>query len=505
MYKLLIIDNEPVIRKGLKKVIPWGKYGYRICDTAIDGQDGLYKIRKYKPDLVLLDIRMPGLSGIELLEQVRKENLTCDFIVLSAYSSFSYAKELMKLGIDYYLLKPIDETELIEILEQIELNRQKEKQIQDQLQLFEQLNEEKSLGLLFEDKINEVPEETLLHFKEKEFQLAKFSTNIKKANTQWLKKKVEQNSHKMKLITINNNYYLLFINPVEPEVKQILKKILNRFQLYGDEHINIMLTGVVKGPGEISHLRKQVNELATIHFSFSDKKIFTYEHITEENNIIHSEMKEVDQQKALHFIEFGDYHGIHRKGEKLQEYYQKITLPKPKVQEEIIRWILALIRLIQSSYPSIDIVDEHKLVQNIYNQPTLNSVVKYICKELWTISLSIHNIYLSKGNIVDKVVTYVDHYYFKNLSLKFVADLFHYNNAYLGKIFKKQVGKYFSDYLHEVRIKNAKKLLKQEKYKVYEIAELVGYSNSDYFYKNFKEYVGMSPKEYQMKHRRKEG
>src|SRR5690625_7174618 len=119
MQKVLIIDDEPIIRKGLKSVISWADYGYEICDMGIDGRDGLNKIRLHNPDLVLLDIRMPGLSGIDLVHQVKKENYQCKFIILTAYSSFSYAQQLMGLGIESYLLKPIDENELIKIIEKI--------------------------------------------------------------------------------------------------------------------------------------------------------------------------------------------------------------------------------------------------------------------------------------------------------------------------------------------------------------------------------------------------
>src|SRR5699024_985749 len=165
-------------------------------------------------------IRMPGLSGIDLVHQLKKENIDCNIIVLSAYSSFSYAKELMGLGIDFYLLKPIDENELVEILEKIELERRKEKQIQDQLILLKKMNEEKSLRLLLEGKIEEVSQDTLSIYKNKNFQVARFSSELKRVNDQWLRDQVSNDSEQIKLIHKDNHYHLLFIDKRESFVKQ---------------------------------------------------------------------------------------------------------------------------------------------------------------------------------------------------------------------------------------------------------------------------------------------
>lgn len=285
MLKLLIIDDESIIREGLRSIIPWANYGYKVCDVGIDGPDGLNKVRSHRPDLVLLDIQMPGFSGIELIQQVKNEKFACKFIILTAYSNFSYAKELMALGIESYLLKPIDEDELIVTLNKMAIDRAEEQKRQDQLDLFDRMNKDISFRALLDGNLEYVSENGM---------------------------------------------------------------------------------------------------------------------------------------KDLH-------------GEKFRD--TQIS---------------------------------------------------------------------SKGNIIDEVKNYVNNYYHEDISLKLIADLFHYNSAYLGKVFKKQTGEFFNTYLHQVRINNAKKLLENKRYKIYEISELVGYSNSDYFYKNFRLYEGISPKEFQMQNNLKQ-
>src|SRR5690625_3463244 len=200
MQKVLIIDDEPIIREGLKNVIIWADYGYEICDVGIDGRDGLNKIRSYQHDLVLLDMRMPGLSGIDLVKQVRKESNQVKIIILTAYSSFSYAKELMGYGIESYLLKPIDENELIEILDKISIERDREKKLASQLELYNQLNEDKSLHALLESELENISEDIKEQWQNKHFQVARISAELDQANYQWLTNEVAKTPDQIKVI-----------------------------------------------------------------------------------------------------------------------------------------------------------------------------------------------------------------------------------------------------------------------------------------------------------------
>ncbi|NLZ81280.1 MAG: response regulator, partial [Clostridiales bacterium] len=119
MYQLLIIDDEPIVRKGIEKLLDWEDYGFRVCGEGIDGIDGLHKILEYQPDLVLVDIKMPGMNGTELIREAKKQGFEGKFIILTGYSDFSFAKTAVSLGVRAYLLKPIDEYELIAYLKDI--------------------------------------------------------------------------------------------------------------------------------------------------------------------------------------------------------------------------------------------------------------------------------------------------------------------------------------------------------------------------------------------------
>lgn len=119
MLKVLVIDDEPIVREGLKKIIDWEGNGYTICGEGIDGIDGLNKILTLKPDLVLIDLKMPGIFGIEVINMAQEKGFSGEFIILTGYSDFSFAQSAIRLGVRSYILKPIDEEELLETIKNI--------------------------------------------------------------------------------------------------------------------------------------------------------------------------------------------------------------------------------------------------------------------------------------------------------------------------------------------------------------------------------------------------
>ena len=115
MLKVLIIDDEPYVREGLKHIIDWQENGFEICGEASDGDEGYSKILELKPDIILIDIQMPGKLGLDIIKEAKENGVNSKFIIVSGYSNFDYAKKAIKYGVKDYLLKPIDEEELLEI------------------------------------------------------------------------------------------------------------------------------------------------------------------------------------------------------------------------------------------------------------------------------------------------------------------------------------------------------------------------------------------------------
>ncbi|MGL5693706.1 MAG: response regulator, partial [Peptostreptococcaceae bacterium] len=119
MYKVYLLDDEFFILEGLKCILPWEEYGFEIVGSASNGKDGFEEIIKMDIDLIVTDIMMPKMTGLELMSQLKGINYETNFIVLSAFEEFSYAKQAMNMGAENYLLKPVDIEELSENLKSI--------------------------------------------------------------------------------------------------------------------------------------------------------------------------------------------------------------------------------------------------------------------------------------------------------------------------------------------------------------------------------------------------
>lgn len=116
MYHVLIAESEPSIRESLKRLPDWSSMGYMITDEAANGEQALQKILSQSPDVTLLDLRMPGLTGLEVMRRAREAGFKGKIVILSNYSDFQYAREAMRCGVQYYLTKPVNREELSETL-----------------------------------------------------------------------------------------------------------------------------------------------------------------------------------------------------------------------------------------------------------------------------------------------------------------------------------------------------------------------------------------------------
>ena len=116
MYTLLIVDDEEIEREGMAQFIPWDSYEIKVVSTARNGAEGLEKIAKFRPDLAIVDIKMPVMNGIEMIRQAKKQYPDMTFVVLSGYGDYEFTSQAMELGVRHYILKPCDESKMIPVL-----------------------------------------------------------------------------------------------------------------------------------------------------------------------------------------------------------------------------------------------------------------------------------------------------------------------------------------------------------------------------------------------------
>lgn len=323
---ILIADDNRIVLKDLKSMIDWNRLGFSICQTAEDGADALEKILNEKPDIVLLDIRMPKKNGIEVIRESSARGFTGKVILLSEISNSEQKQAAKRCGISFCLSKPVGMDELKAALAH---------------------------------ETSAIYAERFFHY-------------------------IQSHNRTMTAHTL--------------------------------EELEAMLRDSDAGLPAARHL------LANIYIMIK-KKILLLPSRTE-----------------IPFL---------------------------------------------SNAAAIDLLE---------NKSSLNEIIQFLEEqfELWTNSVGC----FTGENVMDEILYYIQQNYNQRLSLEILAPLFGYNSSYLGKLFRKTTGIGFNDYLDQVRIGAAKKLLVQENLKNYEIASRVGYRAVDYFHKKFKKYTGTTPAEY---------
>jgi two-component system response regulator YesN len=503
VYSILLIDDEKSIREYLPKAIPFERFGFVVKDTAINGQEALQKLPQVCPDLIILDIRMPVMDGLQFLRALRHSPYANTFVImLSGYNDFTYAKEAMKYGVKDYLLKPVDEDEIFPLLEKMreELDKSRSEKIlgdiREKMKLLNKLysgsdvDRKQFIGFTFMTVVvmpcNEPIEEETPHTLMQEClarhlgDLENCLFRVRGSQYTYLlspdmlsgfnsKKRLLAVSLQKELKKENLNCSLLFNSYVfEHESKsfredfsdqhyEMLTELFFNPQEYMDYH-----PGMIKMSSDLPHEAKFLEDIRNhfIHLSKND--------ILQDMENLFNEIGSVRLGiQYIQEISFRIFYIISDEMSKITDAQEgEAFLTRPEWME----------------YQYFTLFPKWKELQ-------LNLIIRGI--EFIERSSKISKLGISKG-----VIEYIHLHYKEQIKLKDVAEKFYVNAAYLGRAFQKATGVNFNQYLNDLRIAEAKKLLLQTDKLIYEIANEVGYTESKYFIMKFIQSVGKSPSEF---------
>jgi two-component system, response regulator YesN len=522
MYKVLIADDERIIREGISQLVKWEDYDLNVVDVAVNGLDAFEKIIKHSPDIVITDIKMPGMSGLELIERIKLSNNYTKFIILSGYGEFNLAKKAMNFGVKHYILKPTSEEEIIKVLRMVidELSVENQKksfleEIKRDLEVMIPLAKEQFIR---DRALNKIYSNDELAFYKKMFNidnyelqviLIEFEDEFNMEEMLALERIVKNNflKEEYSLASFIKNSFLILKKITDQNILlETINKIKETFFSYYNKNITVAIGS--KGNFDKLHiLYQEAKQLLKYKFYLGEGSIITNDDIKESNNlrILNNYYFKIEQ--IVITVKCGDIEAVRKEiGAFIEE------LKNEKLEKEIITSysLELLLSIIRNNFDNIkddsnkEINEYFTRILNIQKLKTISEIEKEITDIALEITDSNYKIFTHKKNrlvqlLIQKVEENIDN---ENLSLKWLAKNMVFANVdYLSKLFKKEMTLNFSQYVIQQRMERAKKLLKNTgDDRIYEVAYKVGFGyNSQYFSQVFKSYTGLSPSEYRAK------
>lgn len=516
-HHAMLVDDEVFSRKGLLRLIDWEACGFRIVAEADNGEDALELIYRLKPDLVITDIRMPVLDGLELIRRTtQSEGESPEFIIISGYDDFKYAQQAVRYGVHDFVLKPIDETEFMDTLRRLHgklSQRQEARAREERLQG----------GAVIESILKGVATEgEIIGWEER--------LNLKSANALFYIL-IELNDHhpwreKAEDITPSR-----FMELVQSALEHLagdgqtfpLHEHRNRLGLIVSDQALVALGDSIE-----SFAKRLIRELGTLEgrvFVYvggpvsrlaelgeayqAAKEALQYKYACDDSGIVLSAEATLKPIQYLG-IDQGRYGRIIEEVEELQldrledsigaifrDFQEKRFAPEA-VKMNLHQCVLGIVQIVRSMDG-----DEQTLCffTAMMGWHDMNLTLREL-KRLFTSFAFESAKYIAelrrerqRGDI-HKIRSYIEAHYQDYITLKSIASRFYMNPVYLGQLFKKSYGIYFNDFLLHLRVNEAKRLLRQTDLRVYEVAERVGFGNPDYFVTQFEKLEKVTPGEY---------
>lgn len=534
MLKVLIADDEKMICSLISQLLEWNELGCEIIGMAYTGIDAYEKIQEYKPDIVISDIRMPGFDGIELIKRTKEAGILSEFIMISGFKQFEYAQGAMKYGVKYYLLKPIEEDKLreivLEIKESIQNERKHElyrqnleteiKETRDKMKkrflsslVFEKINMEHVAEI---DK-NKINKEFSTSFEDGIFQAVFVKVDVEETTDENIYSFIDEIEREIPVVGESCKEYismkihsgtLILLNYEKEKEEYVHRKIEELYEKIKEYAEQFKGFYVVMGVGQKFNNFFQVNlcirtaiDAIKYRIRINNVGIIYYEKYSFEPYDIEKIVTMKEKQELISRIEAADYEGA--------ETCLKVTLRKIKYGENVYSPVLFFDMMIayvnfvmdyckKQNYYNEDyqkkLQEWNVQVDNVRSEQKLMEITKALVKDI------IKNIECEKKEKDTKPVRsmkkYIEEHYMEEISLNQLAEELEMNASYLSSIFRKETGMTYSDYLIRYRVEHACKLLVETNWSMSEIAIQSGYQDARYFSKQFLKQVGLKPSEY---------
>ncbi|HAA25535.1 MAG TPA: DNA-binding response regulator [Ruminiclostridium sp.] len=536
MYKLLIVEDEAEVRYGIRNNIDWTSIGFEVMAEAGNGREALDLIENSKPDVVITDITMPIMDGLELSCILKKEYPTIRTIILTGYDDFKFAQRAIKYGVSDYLLKPVLPDDLSKLMRKIkdEIDAEiAEKEDIKKLRVYYQQSlpiiKDKFLTSLItsridSDEIESKKASLALDLKGEGFAAAAASIDSESAGN-WGNDANDSELLKFAILNIsqeiikrysmgetffhvNNLVFILKFDKFDYESNfQSAYTLLEEIRQSVEKYLKVTIT---LGVGSICNSLQKISESYKSAVTALDYKLImggnrviyigdiepqiTY-------NLVYDEKKE---RNLINSIKFGSKNDVSKAVEALFNEIGTCAASLKECQLYLLEIIASVAKLSRSfQLDTDDIINiDHNLFIEIFSFDTISDIKKRIEEICLNVMERIQsNRKTNTEKIMEQAKAYIDKNYGDyDLTIQKISNYLHISPSYFSMIFKKEAGETFLNYLIGIRINAAKELMQDPDLKIFEIAERVGYPDLNYFSYFFKKNTGMSPREYRNKY-----
>ncbi|MCP3775105.1 response regulator [Paenibacillus sp. MZ04-78.2] len=541
MYKLMLVEDEEDVREGILREIDWARHGFEVIETAENGQEAAELFERQVPDVVVTDIRMPFMDGLQLAAWIRQRHEATKIVILTGFDEFEYAQKAVKLHIDEYVLKPYSAQELIDVLVKIKHRIDEEAAEKENVQTLQE-HYRRSLPVLREvflaslvarklprREIEEKCRSYNLELAADAYVVSVISmdtgdseetegaaeASLKGSKDTELKRFAVLNiaeeiveKHRLGRVFLHNDTLVLLTvagQGTEGEASA-LKKTLTALEDIRQSIAKYLKFTVTIGVGTVC------GELTNVSYSYKDAVLaLDYRGILGGNRIICIDDVETRFVEKLRFDELkehalirclkvgtpqeiqetvdGLFHGIGETQVSFKDY-----------QIYLMELLTAILKAAKDANVDLDAVlgtdfvpfaELHKFT----SLQEAKSRIFGLCTNIMN-SIASQRQYTYKS-LVEQAIDYTKrHYHETDISIQKVCGHLHISAGYFSSIFKKEAKMTFVNYLMHIRMEAAKELLRTTDLKAFEIAERVGYAEPNYFSFSFRKHVGVSPKEY---------
>jgi len=488
MYKVLIVDDESIERKGLTKILNKEFQKALIIQSAENGKKAIEITKTFNPNIVFMDIKMPGMTGIEAMKKIKKFNPDINVVIISAFDSFKYAQEALNNNAYEYLLKPVKREEIIMCLKR--LIKREEKRIKEKMEKRKIVSiKDQSLQFINENIIDYIMTcdlDKIKRIKENEFNTISLESGVSII--------IENKRSKEILKVINNfcksnyenflfrelpNTIIIFVEDSLQNAEKNFRKLFINIKKNHSKDLNIALTAYNSIDDIYQSYKKNISKIYSIDF---DEQKYIYP---------------IDLEKEL--MNKINLSLLNDSIEGLDKIYiwleENLKVDKNKLRYLIELEVFINRELFKKTKDSQDLkpIENHR--DNAVDQVNFFKI-ELKNKLIKTIKNIIMNSNSNLEELINEAKVYINNNYMVDITLESVANEMCISSYYFSKLFKKEAEINFIDYLTNIRIKNAKYMIRNTNKSIKQISKEVGYNDPNYFSRVFKKQTDYSPSKY---------